>query len=325
MTQLHRGREGGLKMVQSRKVQDILIRNSSLVFLLLLLVFNVLFTNGFVSIQTLWNMVIQIAPVVLVALGMTFVISSGGIDISVGSAMAISGMLVVQLLTKIGLIPAFLAGLVAGGILGAINGIMISTFHIQPIIVTLGTQIAGRGIAQLIGNGYILRFDSESLMNIAAKRLGGIPIQLLYLVLLVALFLFIAKKTVFARYVEAMGDNYKASWISGVKVVKVTISLYVVSALMSSLAGILTVARAGAADPDTIGSGLELTAIAAVAIGDTKMAGGKAKVIGTILGAVILQLVSITFNMNNVPYEWSLAAKTFIIILAVFLQNIRGD
>lgn len=302
-----------------------LIKNSSLVFLAFLLVVNCLFTKGFFSIQTLWNLVVQIAPVIFVALGMTFIISSGGIDISVGSTMAVAGMMVVQLMPKTGLFMAIVLGIFCGGLIGCINGLIIARFRLQPIIVTLGTQIAGRGIAQLIGNGYILRYDSEALMSMATKRFAGIPVQFFYLLVIVLIYVLIARRSTFARYVEAMGDNYKASWISGIRVNRYTVMIYVLSGLMSACAGILTIARAGAADPDTIGSGLELTAIAAVAIGDTKMTGGKAKMIGTVLGAFILQIITIAFNMNNVPYEWSLVAKTFIIILAVFLQNIRGE
>lgn len=312
-------------MKQNNTVGSVAIKNSSLIFLALLLILNCLFTSGFLSIQTLWNLIVQITPVVFVALGMTFIISSGGIDISVGSTMAISGMLIVQLIPRVGLAAAMIISILCGGVIGLINGLIIAKFRLQPIIVTLGTQIAGRGIAQLIGNGYILRYDSESLMNMATNRVAGVPIQFFYLTVIVIIFVFVAKRSIFARYVEAMGDNYKASWISGVLVNKYTVLIYVISGVMSACAGILTIARAGAADPDTVGSGLELTAIAAVAIGDTKMTGGKAKMIGTILGALILQIITITFNMNNVPYEWSLVAKTFIIILAVFLQNIRGE
>lgn len=312
-------------MRQNSKAGSLLIKNSSLLFLAVLLLMNCLFTSGFLSVQTLWNLCVQITPIVFVALGMTFIISSGGIDISVGSTMAIAGMLVARLIPGMGLFPALLVSILCGGLIGLLNGLLIAKFRLQPIIVTLGTQIAGRGIAQLIGNGYILRYDSEALMKMATQRVAGVPVQFFYVLLIVLVFVFAAKKSAFSRYVEAMGDNYKASWISGVRVNKYTVMIYTIRGIMSACAGILTIARAGAADPDTVGSGLELTAIAAVAIGDTKMTGGKAKMIGTILGALILQIITITFNMNNVPYEWSLVAKTFIIILAVFLQNVRGE
>lgn len=312
-------------MIKKDKISLFLLQYSSIIFLLILLTYNLIFTNNFFSIQTLWNLIIQITPTLLLALGMTFIISSGGIDISVGSTMAIAGVLVVQLLSRIGLVPSLILGVIAGGLIGMINGFIISKFSIQPIIVTLATQIAGRGLAQLIGDGYILRYHSDALMNMATYRFAGIPIQLLYLIVTIGLFIFIAKKTTFARYVEAMGDNKRAAWISGISVNKYTVHIFAISGIMAALAGILTVARAGAADPDTIGLRLETTAIAAVAIGDTSMSGGKAKMAGTVIGAIILQIIIITFNMNNIPYALSQVANCIIIILAVFLQSKRGE
>ena len=308
-----------------QRIGALLIKNSSAIFLLLLVLFNCVFTSNFITINTFWNLIIHSSPVILVAMSMTFVISSGGINISVGSIMAISGMLVVRLLPVVGLGVALLLGILAGVLIGGLSGVIITKFKIQPIIVTLAFMIAGRGIAQMIGDGYILRFDSETLMSFAMKRIAGIPIQFFYVIAVVAIFLFIAQKTIFARYVEALGDNYQASYIAGIRVAVVLIAVYALSGLMASLAGILTVARAGAADPDTIGKGLEMSAIAAVAIGDTKMTGGKAKILGTLLGALIMQLITTTFNMNNIPYEWSLVASTIVIIAAVFLQNIKED
>lgn len=312
-------------MKNRSNVSSFMIKNSTIVFLALLLLFNLIFTRNFFSIQTLWNLVIQITPTLLLALGMTFIISSGGIDISVGSTMAIAGMLIVQLLPRVGLVFAIIISILGGGLIGAINGYIISKFNLQPIIVTLGVQIAGRGIAQLIGSGYILRFDSDALMNMATYRFTGIPIQLLYLIIAIVLFVFVSKKTSFSRYIEAMGDNKRASWISGIAVNKYTILIFIISGIMAALAGILTVARAGAADPDAIGVGLETAAIAAVAIGDTNMSGGKARVVGTVIGAIILQIIAITFNMNNIPFAWSQVANSIIIILAVFLQSKRGE
>ena len=310
---------------KTKGVGALLIRNSAAVFLIVLIIFNCIVTPNFLTINTFWNLIIHASPVILIAMSMTFVISAGGINISVGSIMAISGMLVVRLLSFTSLGLALLAGIATGTLLGALSGLIITKFKIQPIIVTLAFMIAGRGIAQMIGNGYILRFDSERLMSFAMERIGGIPIQFFYVIAVVAIFLFIAKKTTFARYVEALGDNDQASYIAGIRVAAILVAVYALSGLMASLAGILTVARAGAADPDTVGKGLEMSAIAAVAIGDTKMTGGKAKIIGTLLGALIMQLITTTFNMNNIPYEWSLIASTLVIIAAVFLQNIKED
>jgi ribose transport system permease protein len=312
-------------MRKSYNYVQILLKNSAAVFLLLLLLFNCIKTPNFLTANTFWNLVIHATPIILVSLAMTFVISSGGINISVGSVMAISGMLLVRLLPHLGLGTSLFLAVLAGTAVGMLTGIIITVFNIQPIIVSLGMMIAGRGVAQMIGNGYILRFDSPRLMALALFRFNTVPLQVFYVLISVLVYLFIAKKTIFARYVESLGDNYKAAYLSGIRVTFILTAVYTISGLMSAFAGIITVARSGAADPDTIGRSLEMTAIAAVAIGDTKMTGGKARIIGTLLGAFIMQLITTTINMNNIPYEWSLVISTGVILLAVFLQNIREE
>jgi ribose/xylose/arabinose/galactoside ABC-type transport system permease subunit len=312
-------------MKKSYDPVQILLKNSAAIFLLLLILFNGIKTPNFLTANTFWNLVIHATPVILVSLAMTFVISSGGINISVGSVMAISGMLLVRLLPHLGLGMSLFLAVLAGTAAGMLTGIIVTVFNIQPIIVSLGMMIAGRGVAQMIGNGYILRFDSPRLMSLALFRFNTVPLQIFYVLVSVLVYLFIAKKTIFARYVESIGDNYKASYLSGIQVTVVLTTVYAVSGLMSAFAGIITVARAGAADPDSLGRSLEMIAIAAVAIGDTKMTGGKARIIGTLLGAFIMQLITTTINMNNIPYEWSLVISTGVILLAVFLQNIREE
>ncbi len=310
---------------QRVNVSKFILNNGALIFFFLMLILNSIFTPNFLNINTFWNLIIQSSTVILVAMGMTFVISSGGIDISVGTIMAIAGMITARLLPDFGAVPALLVSMFVGIIIGLFSGSIISIFNIQPIIVTLGVMISGRGIAKIIGDGNILPIRDSNFSNIAMARFAGIPVQLFYVIVICAVFLFIAKKTVFARYIEAMGDNFNASVLAGVKVKKMIICIYMLSGFMAAIAGLLTIARAGASDPDTVGLSAELNAIAAVAIGDTPMSGGKARIIGTLVGALIMQLITITFNMNDIPYDWSLVTKTVIIILAVYIQNIKGN
>lgn len=309
--------------IQALNLKDYVLKNSAAIFLIVLLLINITFTPNFLKINTIWNILIQATPIILLAMSMTFVISSGGIDISVGSIMAISSIVIVKLLPVAGLTMAIIIGVIVGTVVGSFNGFLISVFKIQPTIITLAMMIAGRGIARVIANGYILRYDSPGLVDLAMKRFAGIPIQFFYLIVVSIIFIFLSKYTTFSRKIEAIGDNPKAAKLSGINVTAIIISVYALSGFMSSFAGILTIARAGAADPDSIGTTLEMSAIASVAIGDTKMTGGKAKIAGSLIGALIMQLITVTFNMNNIPYDWSLVAKTFIIILAVFLQNIK--
>lgn len=307
----------------SKTALNFVINRSAVVFLIVMLLFNVLITPNFFSIITIWNLIIQSTAILFVALGMTFVISSGGIDISVGSIMSISAMLTVKLMPTIGTIPAIFLGLVMGTVCGLFNGLIISVFKIQPIIVTLTMMIAGRGIAQMISAGNILPFADPVMEFIALRRVFNfVPIQVVYVIVAIIVFLFMARRSVFARYLEAIGDNYTGAKLAGINIVFFTTAVYTMNGMMSALAGILTAARTSAADPDTIGKTIELSAIAAVAIGGTPMSGGKAKVVGTFIGVLIIQLISITINMNNISYDWSLILKTIIIILAVYIQNV---
>ena len=287
-----------------------------------------LLNENFFAINTLWNLTIQVLPVMLTALGMLLVISTGGIDISVGSIMAVAGVLCAQSLT--GQIPlgngsvpvAMLLGLLAATLIGAFNGTLIAFFHIQPIIVTLILYIAGRGIAQLMSDGGTIVFYGTPFNDMGVARLpGNVPIQLIVEIIFVVIIVFMLKKSTFGYYVQAIGENPIASTLSGIRTKSVLIAVYAISGFMAGLAGLFTAARSSCADPNTLGALAEMDAIAAVAIGGTSMNGGKSRIMGTIFGAMIIQLVTITINMNNIHYAYARILKGLIIVVAVYLQR----
>lgn len=296
-------------------------------FLALVLV-NIVLNRNFATWGTLWNLTIQVLPTMLTSLGMVLVISSGGIDISVGSVMAISAVMSGMVLT--GKIPAVGTGtlaavalaLLAALALGLFNGLLISFFKIQPIIVTLILFIAGRGIAQLMNAGGTIVFYNNGFTRIGLHRVGGVvPVQLFVSGIMIAVIAFLVKKTTFGYYVQGIGENTKASRLSGVRTTRVVLAIYVISALLAGLAGLFESSRASCADPNSIGVLAEMDAIAAVAIGGTSMEGGKARMLGTVFGALIIQLISIMVNMNNIPFAYSRIFKAVIIIAAVYVQR----
>lgn len=294
----------------------------------ILIAVNTLLNKNFFALNTFWNLSIQVLPTMLTALGMMLVISSGGIDISVGSVMAISAVMSGMILTeKISLgggnvVVAMGMALLLAALLGLFNGVLVSVFQIQPIIVTLILYIAGRGIAQLMNNGGTIVFYNNAFTEIGLYRIGGVvPIQLLVSVLVIIVVAFLLKKTTFGYYVQGIGENPKASTLSGIRTTRVLILIYVISASLAGLAGLFEASRASCADPNSIGVLAEMDAIAAVAIGGTAMNGGKARILGTIFGAMIIQLISITINMNNIPFAYSRVLKAVIIIVAVYLQK----
>jgi len=262
-------------------------------------------------------------------MGMTIVISTGGIDISVGSVMALSGIITGMLLERIGILPAALLGILACMVSGAIAGFMIGKLKVQAMVVTLALQMAVRGVAQLVNDGkiyYIKEANSEAFKQLGSAKLAGfIPVQVIPIVVAIALTWFLMEKTVFGRHIQAVGDNRNSARLAGVNVDRTLVLAYITSAIFAGVAGVFSAAKIGAADPNGLGNLAELDAIAAVAVGGTSMSGGRAKVLGTVVGALIMQLITITVNMNNITYEYAQILKAIIIVLAVYIQTEKNS
>jgi len=295
---------------------------------LLLVIINAVSNKNFLAINTFWNLVIQAFSIIITALGMLFVISSGGIDVSVGSVMAVAGSLNAVIMN--GIYPVFpksialgiVMALVVSALFGAFNGVMISVFKMQPIIVTLTTYIVARGVAQLIANGKILSFSNTPFNAVGIMRLpGNVPIQFVIEILFIAVAAFVIKLTVFGYQVQAIGENPQAARLCGIQTTRVQIMVYVISSLIAAVAGLLVSSRTSAADPTNLGALAEMDAIASVAIGGTSMSGGKSRIMTTIIAALIIQLITITINMNNIHYAYARVMKGLIIIIAVYIQQ----
>jgi len=294
----------------------------ALFLLIALMLFNIIFTQNFANINILWNLITQGTVTMVVALGMTFAISSGGIDLSVGSVMVIAAMVTAKSLEPMGVIPAILLGLLVAVAVGFFNGIMISVFGMQPFIATLAMYISGRGIAQLLNDSMIFNFTNEAFISIGRNRVFGIfPTQLFILAAIIFVIYILVRKTAVGRYVQAIGDNKYAARLCGVSVVKTTLFVYGMSALLAGLAGILEIARIGATDPNTLGKMVELDAIAAVVLGGTPMIGGKINYFGTVFAALVMQLIVITFNMNNISAEYAYVVKSLVLVITVVIQQ----
>jgi galactofuranose transport system permease protein len=307
-----------------------LTRHGAWVALVLLILFNLAFTPNFATWQTLNVNLTQVCAIVIVAVGMTLVIATGGIDLSVGSLMAIAGAIAPLIFLGklfplphpvVGIALAFVAPVLVAGMFGWFNGWLITRLRIQPIIATLVLFIAGRGIAQVMTNGNLQVFQVPEFQFIGLGRLFGVPFQALLMIVIVIATAWMLRRTVFGRQILAIGGNERAARLSGVPVVSVKRRVYWISGLLSGLAGLIVIARNSAADANLVGLGMELDAIAAVAVGGTLLTGGRATVIGTLLGAFIIQLVRYTLLANGVPDAAALIAKASIIVLAVWLQR----
>lgn len=304
-------------------------RYGTLVALLVLLAVNFAITPNFATLQTFNVNLTQVATIVIVSIGMTLVIATGGIDLSVGSLMAIAGTLAPLIfLGKLVAIPfwlgvtlAFIVPPLVTGALGWFNGWLITHFRIQPIIATLVLFIAGRGIAQVMTNGNLQVFNNSSFQFIGLGRVFGIPFQALLMIVLIAAAAWMLRRTLFGRQILVVGGNEKAARLTGIPVASVKRRVYAISGFLAGISGLIVIARNSAADANLTGLGMELDAIAAVAVGGTLLTGGRATIVGTLLGALIIQLVRYTLLANGVPPAAALIVKAAIIILAVWLQR----
>ncbi|MBC7740042.1 MAG: ABC transporter permease [Candidatus Saccharibacteria bacterium] len=305
-------------------------RFGALIALTGLILFNFAVTPNFATLQTLNVNLTQVCTIVIVGVGMTLVIATGGIDLSVGSLMAIAGALspMIFMGTLVPISPLWLAitlgiilPILAAGTFGMFNGWLITRFSIQPIVATLILFIAGRGLAQVSTNGNLQVFKVPEFQAIALGRVLGVPFQVWIMLALVLVVAFILRRTVFGKQVLAVGGNEGAARLAGVPVRRIKLIVYGISGLCSGIAGLIVIAMNSAADANLIGQGMELDAIAAVAVGGTLLTGGRATIIGTLLGALIIQLVRYTLLANGVPDPVAMIVKAGLIIMAVWLQQ----
>lgn len=261
----------------------------------------------------------------LIAFGMTCIILTGGIDLSVGSVLALTSIICAHII-KIGM-PAPLSMLIAlifGIILGTISGLMVTKSRLQPFIATLITMTGYRGLTMILSGGRpISRLGDNLLLNQIGKgSFLGIPIPVWILIIFFAIFLFVLKKTVLGRQIYATGSNSKAAELAGINTNNIKLIVYAVSGFMASLSGLILVSRLGSAQP-TLGSGYELDAIAAVALGGTSMTGGRGKITGTLIGILIIAVLNNGLNIIGVSSYYQDVVKALVIFLAVISDRNR--
>ncbi len=312
-------------------VVQFLRRYAALTALLVLLAFNFAVTPNFASLQTLNVNLTQVAEIVIVSVGMTLVIATGGIDLSVGSLMAIAGALApIIFLSPFGVSHAFIGNVLAfvvpvavAGLLGAFNGWFITRFQVQPIVGTLVMFIAGRGIGQVLTNGNLQVFHNPTFQFIGLGRIFGVPFQVIIMLIVVAIAAWALRRTLFGRQILSVGGNERAARLAGVPVSRVKQWVYAISGLLAGIAGLIVISINSSSDANLVGLGMELDAIAAVAVGGTPFTGGQASVVGTLIGALLIQLLRYTLLANGVPDAAALVVKGAIIAGAVWSQQ-RG-
>lgn len=279
----------------------------------------------FLSISNLLNVFRQTSINSIIAAGMTFVILTGGIDLSVGSILAISGAIGATMIAGgFNTIIVVLVVLAIGAALGAFNGFVISKGKVQPFIATLAAMTLIRGYTLVYTQGKPISTGYEKNAEIFAKigegYLFGIPVPIYLMIVVFALSFYILRYTRLGRYIYALGGNEEATFLSGINTNRIKLYVYTISGIFAALAGIIITSRLSSAQPQA-GSGYELDAIAAVVLGGTSLAGGSGGVIGTIVGALIIGILNNALNLMNVSSYYQLLAKGLVILIAVLLDR----
>jgi ribose transport system permease protein len=314
-------RKAVIKKIQSKKA--VFEKMYALLGLVLLSVTLSILTPHFLTTDNLLSIALQTAIIAILALGQVYVIISGGIDLSVGSILALSGVISAQLLVS-GWPTALsiVAGVLAGALLGFINGLVITKGKLPPFIVTLGMMGVARGLSLVLTDGLPVSGLPETFTKLGNERIFYIPIPVIFLIVVTIISAFILSRTIFGRYVYSIGSNEESAQLSGINVNFHKLMIYVVCGLLSGLAGVLLTARLVSAQP-TAGTGYELDAIAAVVIGGASLMGGVGTVGGTIIGAFIMGVLRNGLNLLNVTPFWQQIAIGVVIVLAVYLDQMR--
>ena len=305
------------------KKQDLtkLLRQFGLLFVILAIVIIMSIVSPvFLKPQNIINIIRQVSINGIIAVGMTCVILTGGIDLSVGSVVAITSVICGSFLAMgINWFVACISGVAISILFGLFNGYMISYVRFQPFIATLASMAIGRGIALAYSNGKPYPIKDPSFIAIGQGYFLGIPIPIILLVIVVAVGLITLKMTTFGRYIFAIGGNENAAKLSGVRTIRVKLTVYVISAICASIVGLILSARISSGQP-TAGESYEMDAIAATAIGGTSMNGGLGSLVGTIEGFILLGLMTNSMNLLNINSFYQQIAKGLLIVVAVFLD-----
>lgn len=303
-------------------------RNSGiLIGLIIMIVFLAMTQPVFLKVSNLTNVIRQISVNILLACSMTLVIIIGGIDLSVGSIIAISGCLSAGFITFNGFnsVVAILLSIVIGTSVGALNGLVVSRTNIPPFIVTLATMNIGRGLIRVYTHSKTILVDDPLYSFLGEGRLiGELPIQFLFIVFAVVFCGIILNKTKFGRNIYAVGDNKQAAEYTGINVKRVIFLVFVISGFLASLAGILTCTRTYSGQPN-VGNGAEMDAISAVVLGGTSMTGGVGTIGGTIIGCMVIGIMNNGMNLMGIDSSWQYVVKGIVVLLAVFIDYVKKE
>lgn len=305
------------------KAKNIIREMGPLIGLILLFLVIAVLNDSFVEPSNLRNLLRQVSINALISFGMTFVILTGGIDLSVGSILALSSALMASFIVK-GMNPevAIFTAVIIGTFLGAVNGIVIAYGKVAPFIATLATMTIYRGLTLVYTNGNPISglSDDPIFTGFGQGYMAGIPVPAVIMLITFFILFFILRKTPLGRQTYAVVGNEKVSYIAGIKINMVKIFAYAITGCLCAVAGAILTSRLNSAQP-TAGLGYELDAIAAVVLGGTSLAGGKGRIVGSLIGALIIGTLNNGLNILNVSSFYQQVVKGIVILLAVLMDR----
>ena len=318
--------------------REILARFQPLIALALMVAALSLTTRGFLTGENGWNILRQISVNLCLSIGMTLVILTAGIDLSVGAVLALSAAVAAGLLKNGVVLPRFgvalqftvfgavAAGVLTGLLLGAINGLVITRFGVPSFVATLGMLSAARGLTMLWTGGFPVTGLGGRFAAIGTGVLLGIPVPVWISGALAAAFVIVTRRTRFGRYIYAIGGNERAALLSGLPVARIKLTVYTLCGMLAGAAGLIVTSRLDSAQPNA-GLGYELDSIAAVVIGGTSLSGGRGSIVGTVLGCLIIGVLNNGLFLLDVSPFWQQVVKGVVIVAAVAIdrQNIRAN
>ena len=309
-----------------KKVMKYMSELTTLIALIGLMMVITFINPNFLTANNLLNLLLQVTANGFIAFGMTFVILTGGIDLSVGSILALSSALTAGLIAAGIPVPfAILLAVCMGGIFGMLNGLLVAYGKLAPFIVTLASMTIFRGATLVFTNGNPLTQglgDSFLFQFLGQGYVVGIPFPVILMFLVFIILYVVLHKTAFGKSVYALGGNEKAAYISGVKLSKVKIIIYTISGIMASVSGLIITSRLSSAQP-TAGTSYEMDAIAAVVLGGTSLSGGKGRILGTLIGALIIGVLNNGLNIIGISAFWQQVVKGVVILIAVLLDRFK--
>jgi len=319
-------------MIKALPYSGQLSKFQSLIALIVLCVVLSFLSDKFLTVNNVWNVMQQISVNICISVGMTLVVLTSGIDLSVGSVLALSGAITAGLLKNgiewqgqnlyVGftVLGAILAGLLAGGLIGCFNGWTITRFKVPPFVATLAMLTMARGLTLLWTKGFPISVLGPGFDFIGTGWLLGIPVPVWISLIVILAALVLTKKMSIGRYIYAIGGNENAARLSGININKIKIIVYGLAGVLAAVGGLIVTARLDSAQPNA-GISYELDAIAAVVIGGTSLAGGRGSIWGTVLGAVIIGVLNNGLVLLNVSPFWQEVVKGLVILLAVIIDR----